>query len=51
MTRQYTIKLIELVDEGVLDARTVLLSALGYMSEDDVQDMAESEGYLDEEDV
>jgi len=50
MTREATNKLIELIDDGMIDARTVLMSALGYMSEDDVSDMARCEGYIDDED-
>lgn len=50
MPRQYTIQLLELIEEGVLDAETVLKSCLCYMSEADVQDMVESEGYIEEED-
>ncbi len=50
MTRQYTNKLLELIEEGILDAETVLRSALCYMSESDVQDMAESEGFVEVED-
>lgn len=49
MTRQYTSRLWELVDEGILDAKTVLRSCLTYMSEVEVQDMAESEGFIEEE--
>lgn len=40
MARKITNKILELVDDGVLDARTALLAALCYMSEDDVADMA-----------
>ena len=47
MTREATVQILELVDEGVLDARAVLQMALNYMSEADVADMASSEG-LDE---
>lgn len=39
MTRKATDKLLELVDEGVLRAETVVLAALKYMSEDEVADM------------
>jgi len=49
MTRQYTNQLLELIDNGILDAETVLRSCLSYMSEDDVQDMAESEGFIEED--
>jgi len=40
--RKMTNQLIEMVDEGILDPRTVLLACLSYMSEDDVADMAEA---------
>jgi hypothetical protein len=43
IVREATDKLIELVDEGVLDKDQVILSALNYMSEDDVKDMFRSE--------
>lgn len=50
-TRKVTNQLLELVDAGVLDTREVLAAALGYMSEDDVADMAHSnELVLEEED-
>lgn len=49
MTRQYTNQLLELIDNGILDAETVLRSCLSYMSEAEVQDMAESEGFIEEE--
>lgn len=50
MPREVTTKLLEMVDEGTLDARKVLASALGYMSEADVKDMAECEGFVGDED-
>ena len=51
-TRKVTNQLLELVDEGVLDAREVLAAALGYMSEADVADMAHSNDLvLEEEDA
>ena len=40
MSRECTNQLLEMVDEGLLDARSVLLAALVYMSEDEVRDMA-----------
>lgn len=49
-TRQYTTQLLEMIEEGILDAETVLRSCLSYMSEADVQDMAECEGFIEEED-
>ena len=40
MSREITNKLLEMVDEGLLDARTLALACLKYMPEDDVEDMA-----------
>ena len=40
MSREITNKLLEMVDDGVLNARTLALACLKYMSEDDVEDMA-----------
>lgn len=48
-TRKVTNQLLELVDDGVLDAREVLIAALKYMSEDDVADMAHSNDLITEE--
>ena len=47
-TRKVTNQLLELIEEGILDAQTVLEACLQYMSEADVADMAQSEGFLDE---
>ena len=48
-TRSVTNKLINLINEGALDPLTVAMSAIMYMSEADVADMAHSEGLIDEE--
>ena len=40
MTREVTRKLIEMMDEGVLSPRVLAETAIGYMSEDDVAEMA-----------
>lgn len=40
MTRQITNRLLELVEEGVLNKDTLIMACLKYMSEDDVADMA-----------
>lgn len=37
--REYTSKLIAMMDEGVISAEAVAEMALAYMSEDDVEDM------------
>ena len=51
MTRQATNKILEMVEEGILDKDTVIMSCLKYMSEDDVADMAHSnEFFINEED-
>ena len=38
--RDATCKILEMVDDGLLDAKMVAMACLGYMSEDDVKDMA-----------
>ena len=49
--RQATDKILEMVEEGILDRDTVIMSCLKYMSEDDVADMAHSnEFFINEED-
>ena len=42
MTREYTTKLLEMMDEGLISAEAVAEMALAYMSEDDVKDMVRS---------
>ena len=44
--RKVTIKLHELMDEGMMDPRTIADGALNYMSEADVADMARAEDWL-----
>ena len=46
-------KLIDLAESGVLDWETIAREALQVMSEDDVEDMANDAGWLDdiEEDI
>jgi hypothetical protein len=48
--REATNKILEMVEEGVLDRDTVIMAALKYMSEDDVADMAHANEFFDEED-
>ena len=48
--RQATDKILEMVEEGILDKDIVIMSCLKYMSEDDVADMAHcNEFFLNEE--
>ena len=50
MTRQATDKILEMVEQGILDKDTGIMSCLKYMSEDDVADMAHSnEFFINEE--
>jgi len=39
MTRLYTERLLDMIDEGVLDRDTVIMACVKYMSEDEVRDM------------
>jgi hypothetical protein len=39
MTRQYTNRLLEMIEDGMLDRDTVIMACVNYMSEKDVQDM------------
>ena len=47
--RQATDKILEMVEEGILDKDTVIMSCLKYMSEDDVADMAHSNEFFNNE--
>lgn len=50
MTRQTTNKLIELVEDGLLDKDYLIRACLSYMSEDDVADMARHNEIIDSDD-
>lgn len=50
MSREYTNKLLEMVDEGLLDKDMVIMACVKYMSEDQVQDMMEANEFLEHED-
>jgi hypothetical protein len=47
--RQATCKVLEMMDEGVLDPAAIVRECLAYMSESDVADMAQRIGWLEEE--
>ena len=46
ITRKTTCEILDLVDEGVLNALDVLQAALMWMSEDEVADMARANEFL-----
>jgi hypothetical protein len=48
--RKATNKILEMVEEGILDKDMVIMSCLKYMSEDDVADMAHCNEFFLEED-
>ncbi len=50
MTREYTNKLLEMLDEGILDKDVVITACLNYMSEYDVRGMMEANAFIEEED-
>jgi len=49
MSREYTCKLYELAEEGLVSWETIAKSCLSYMSESDVKDMAITEELVIEE--
>lgn len=49
-TREYTNKLLEMVEDGLLDKDTVIMACVKYMSESDVEDMMWINEFLLEED-
>jgi len=50
MTRQCTNRLLDMIEDSLLDRDTVIMACLKYMSEDDVADMAHiNEFFLDED--
>ena len=50
MTRQATNRLLEMVEEGILDRDSVILACVNYMSEDDVADMCHANEFFEEDD-
>jgi hypothetical protein len=47
--RKQTTKLLEMMDEGLINADTIAEMCLAYMSEDDVADMMRANDILDDE--
>lgn len=48
MARQFTNKLYDMIENGLLDKDTVITACLKYMSEDDVKDMMECNEFIEE---
>tara|TARA_R110000803_G_scaffold59101_6_gene117476 strand:+ start:2946 stop:3101 length:156 start_codon:yes stop_codon:yes gene_type:complete len=51
MPREITDKILEMIEDGVLDRDTVIMGCLKYMSEDEVRDMAECNEFLEDDDA
>lgn len=49
MARQFTNKLYEMIENGLVSEEFVITMCLKYMSEDDVKDMMEANELLSEE--
>lgn len=49
MPREATNRLLEMIEEGVLDRDAVILACVNYMSEADVKDMCESNEFFEDE--
>jgi len=45
MARRFTNKLIEMLQDGMIEKDTVIMACLKYMSEAEVQDMMEHNGF------
>jgi hypothetical protein len=45
-TREATERILEMVEDGILDRDTVIMACLKYMSEDDVADMAHANEFF-----
>ena len=50
MTRKYTNKLREMIEQGILDKDSVIMACVKYMSEDEVEDMMQHNDFIVEED-
>ena len=50
-TREATERILEMVEEGLLDKDMVIMACLKYMSEDDVVDMAHLNEFILSEDA
>ena len=50
-TREYSVKLLDMVEEGILDKDAVICAMVNYLSESDVRNMMEVNEFIsDDED-
>ena len=49
MRRQATTRLLEMIEGGIIDRETVISAVLKYMSEADVEDMCQHNGFFDDD--
>lgn len=49
MARKFTNQILQMLEDGILDKDTVILACLNYMSESQVQDMAECNEFISAE--
>jgi hypothetical protein len=47
MSREVTCKILDLLDQGILDRDVVVQACLAYMGEDEVEDMARINGLFE----
>lgn len=50
MSREYTKKLLEMIENGLLDKDTVILALVNYMSETDIYDCMEANEFIEVDD-
>ena len=49
-TREYSVKLLDMVEEGILDKDAVICAMINYMSESDVRNMMEVNEFISDDD-
>jgi hypothetical protein len=48
-TREYSVKLLDMVEEGILDKDAVICAMVNYLSESDVRNMMEVNEFISED--
>ena len=49
-TREYSVKLLDMVEEGILDKDAVICAMVNYLSESDVKNMMEVNEFISDDD-